>query len=44
MAQQVPAIPLYDPPEVVTYNSRISGVTDAPTGFTWNIQDWKWTS
>ena len=44
MAQQVPSIPLYDLPEVVTYRSGISGVTDAPTGFTWNIQDWKWTS
>ena len=44
MAQQVPSIPLYDLPEVVTYRSTISGVTDAPTGFTWNIQDWKWMS
>ena len=44
MAQQVPSIPLYDLPAVVTYRNTISGVTDAPTGFTWNIQDWKWTS
>ena len=44
MAAQVPSIPLYDLPEVVTYKSNISGVTDVATGFTWNTQDWKWTS
>jgi ABC-type transport system substrate-binding protein len=44
IAQQVPSIPLYDLPAVVTYRSSIGGVTDAPTGFTWNVEDWRWTS
>jgi peptide/nickel transport system substrate-binding protein len=44
MAQDVNTIPLYDLPEVVTYKSNIAGVTDTATGFTWNTQDWRWTS
>jgi peptide/nickel transport system substrate-binding protein len=44
MAQDVNTIPLYDLPEVVTYKSNIAGVTDTATCFTWNTQDWRWTS
>jgi len=44
MANDVPAIPLYDLPEVVTYKAGITGVQDVATGFTWNTADWKWAS
>jgi ABC-type transport system substrate-binding protein len=40
----VPAIPLYDLPNVVTWKTSISGVTNNPTGITWNTEAWKWTS
>ena len=44
MSNDVPSIPLYDLPEVVTYKSNIAGVTNNATGFTWNTQVWRWTS
>lgn len=40
----VPAIPLYDLPNVVTYKTAIKNVTNVATGFTWNTESWKWTS
>jgi peptide/nickel transport system substrate-binding protein len=44
MASEVPSIPLYDEPNVVTYRSNIRGVTNTATGITWNVQDWRWSS
>jgi ABC-type transport system substrate-binding protein len=44
MAVDVPSIPLYDEPNVLTYRSNIRGVTNTATGFTWNVQDWRWSS
>jgi len=42
MANDVPAIPLYDLPEIVTFRAGITGVEDVATGFTWNTADWRW--
>jgi peptide/nickel transport system substrate-binding protein len=44
MADQVPSIPLYDLPDVVTYKSNIAGVFNNATGFTWDTEQWRWTS
>ena len=44
MAQDVNTIPLYDLPQPVTYKSNIKGVTDTAVAFTWNTEDWRWTS
>jgi peptide/nickel transport system substrate-binding protein len=44
MANDLPSIPIYDLPEVVTYKSNIAGVTDNATGFTQNTWEWRWTS
>lgn len=43
MANDVPAIPLYALPEVLTYKKNVIGVTPDPAaGFTWNMEDWGW--
>jgi ABC-type transport system substrate-binding protein len=45
MANDVPSIPLYALPDVVTYKNGLKGITDnAASGFTWDIQNWKWSS
>jgi ABC-type transport system substrate-binding protein len=45
MANDVPAIPLYALPDVVTHKTALKGITDnAASGFTWNIENWHWTS
>jgi peptide/nickel transport system substrate-binding protein len=44
MANDVNTIPLYDLPQPVTYKSNIKGVTDTAVAFTWNTEDWRWTS
>jgi len=43
MSADVPAIPLYALPEIVTYKKTIAGVKGNPAaGFTWNIEAWHW--
>ena len=45
MSNDVPAIPLYALPDIITYKSGLKNITNNPAaGFTWNIEDWKWTS
>jgi ABC-type transport system substrate-binding protein len=45
MANQVPSIPLYALPDVVTYKNSIADVTNnAASGFTWDLEKWHWTS
>jgi len=43
-ANDIPAIPLYDLPTIVTYKTGLSGITNPATGFTWNTEAWKWKS
>ncbi|HVS86394.1 MAG TPA: ABC transporter substrate-binding protein [Gaiellaceae bacterium] len=43
-ASDVPAIPLYDLPNVVTYKPALKNITNVATGFTWNTETWKWSS
>jgi len=43
-AKDIPAIPLYDLPTIVTYKTGLSGITNPATGFTWNTEAWKWKS
>jgi ABC-type transport system substrate-binding protein len=43
MSNDVPAIPLYALPDIVTYKNGLQNVTNNPAaGFTWNIESWKW--
>lgn len=45
MSNDVPSVPLYALPDVLTYKKGLSGVIDnAGSGFTWNIEAWKWKS
>ncbi len=46
MAKDVPTIPLYASPSILIYKKAISGMLNNPSlvGFSWNIEDWKWTS
>ena len=45
MSNDVPAIPLYALPDIITYKNGLKNITNNPAaGFTWNIEDWKWTS
>ena len=45
MSNDVPSIPLYALPDVVTYKSGLKNIGNNPaSGFTWNIEAWKWTS
>jgi peptide/nickel transport system substrate-binding protein len=44
MSNDVPAIPLYALPDVLTYNKGLHNITDnAGSGFTWDIEQWKWS-
>jgi ABC-type transport system substrate-binding protein len=43
-ASDVPAVPLYDLPTIVTYKSGLKNITNPATGFTWNTEAWKWSS
>ncbi len=43
MSNDVPAIPLYALPDIVTYKKTIGGVSGNPAaGFTWNMENWYW--
>jgi peptide/nickel transport system substrate-binding protein len=45
-ANDVPSIPLYARPNPLIWKSSISGMKNNPSlvGFSWNIEEWKWTS
>jgi ABC-type transport system substrate-binding protein len=44
MSTQVPSIPLYALPDIITYRSGIKNIVNNPaSGFTWNIEQWKWS-
>lgn len=43
LSTDVPAIPLYALPDVVTYKNGLQGILpNAAYGVTWNLQDWSW--
>jgi len=43
MANDVPAIPLYALPSVLTYKKLVTGVSEDPAaGFTWDMENWGW--
>jgi peptide/nickel transport system substrate-binding protein len=43
MSNDVPAIPLYALPDIVTYKKGLSNVVNnSAAGFTWNIEKWHW--
>ena len=46
MANDVPSIPLYARPNPLVWKSGITGMKNNPSnvGFTWNIEDWGWSS
>jgi peptide/nickel transport system substrate-binding protein len=46
MAKDVPTVPLYQRPNPLIYKSAITGMKNNPslTGFSWNMEDWKWKS
>jgi peptide/nickel transport system substrate-binding protein len=46
MSNDVPTIPLYAAPTILVYKKAISGMKNNPAsiGFSWNMEDWKWTS
>ena len=43
-ARDIPAIPLYSQPSPLIRRSSLVGIKDnpSPTGFTWNIESWRW--
>jgi len=44
MSNDVPAIPLYALPDIITYRSGLKNIVNNPAaGFTWNIEQWKWS-
>lgn len=44
MSQNVPAIPLYALPDIITYRNGLKNIVNNPAaGFTWNIEQWKWS-
>ena len=44
MANDIPVIPLYSPPNILVYKSGIHGMVNNPTseGPTWNVEQWHW--
>lgn len=44
MSNDVPAIPLYALPDIITFRSGLKNIVNNPAaGFTWNIEQWKWS-
>jgi ABC-type transport system substrate-binding protein len=44
MSKAVPAIPLYALPDIVTFRNGVKNLVNNPaSGFTWNIEQWKWS-
>jgi peptide/nickel transport system substrate-binding protein len=44
MSNDVPAIPLYALPDIITFRSGLkNNVNNPAAGFTWNIEQWKWS-
>ncbi len=43
MAEDVPSLPLYQPPQFVAQWPQLESVVDNPTdqGITWNVEDWE---
>ena len=44
MANDVPSIPMYSRPNPLIWKSNVLGMKNNPsnTGFTWNVEEWKW--
>ena len=46
MANDIPTIPMYSRPNPLIWKSELLGMKNnpSPTGFAWNMEDWKWKS